>query len=87
MMPSADTGRPSSARLFARLTRIEHCLLLAETTAGLLESDLDAAPGSLAAELNREARDALGALAGARSELEVLCQRRAPERPTVRQPR
>jgi hypothetical protein len=92
MMPTVGTGRPSSARLFARLTRIEHCLLLAETTAGLLESDLDAAPGSLVAELNREAQDTLGALAVARSELEILCaprtlQRGALESAIVRPPR
>lgn len=91
-MPTVATERRSSARLFAGLTRIERCLLLAETTAGLLESDLDAAPGSLVAELNREAQDALGALAVARSELKVLCawrglRRGAPEQPAVRPPR
>jgi hypothetical protein len=82
----------SIERLFSGLTRIEHCLLLAETTAGLLDGNPDAAPESLVAELNREAQGALAALAAARSELEVLCARRAlqrgaPVRPTVRQPR
>ncbi len=75
-MTTAATGRPSSKRLLAGLTRIEHCLLLAETTAGLLESDSDGAPGSLVAELNREAQDALAILAVARSDLEALCARR-----------
>ena len=70
------SGRAPIDSIESSLQLIERCLLLAETTAGLLQNDVRSAHGSLAAQLGKEARAALAALAVARRNLDLVGGRR-----------
>lgn len=80
-IPAGDTsaGQKSTtssieppAGLAERLNEIEHCLLLAETVAGLLKSGDPPEAESAIAMLCVEAEAALGAMAQVRNDLETL---------------
>ena len=69
---STTSSSPPSAGLAEQLDKIEHCLLLAETVAGLLKSGDPPEAESAIAMLCVEAEAALGAMAQVRNDLEKL---------------